>query len=232
MTSFCGIEDGWWAICERPVDWSATGDFWSGAGTVAAAVAVIVTAWKAKNALDDWKAQKLSERKIQQAERILEAAYKARDALDYVRRPKLSEFEEEAAHAQLLKRPLASRIGEGSVQRGLVSQARINRLDSVQQQQDELLHCRPMAKAFFGNDLYNAVTLLHSQFANIREMLNVNRSIEVESEPGSINAALSKVLKDEERRKKLTERTESSVAVIEAQCLLVLNPTFAKYDSM
>lgn len=219
MTSFCGTADSWVAICDTAVDWGATGDFWSGIGTTAGAVAVVVATFKAKNALDDWKAQKLSERKIEQAERILEAAYEARDALAYVRQANLPELEKEKAHAELIKRS-AMPFSEVSIQLRMASQARLMRLDSVQQKAEKLLNCRPMAKAFFNDALYNAITLLHDQFVQLRFHLDANRKVEAGPPPGALGSVAFNVLGD--HRKKLSDETRGSIKAIEAECLPVL----------
>lgn len=63
------------------IEWTAFGAVLSGAGTVIGAVAVIGAAWLASNTFEGWRKQTLSQRRIEQAERILTAAYKARRAL-------------------------------------------------------------------------------------------------------------------------------------------------------
>lgn len=227
MSSVCSTTRSIIALCDSPVDWSATGDFWSGVGTLVAAGAVIWTAVEAKGALSDWKAQKISERTIAQAERILEAAYRAKDALEYVRGNLRSDERESAKDAVVRRVGMRPFPGDG----GYMSpntQARMVRLDGVTSAQDDLLQCRPMAKAFFGDKLYEAITVLHGQFGTVRRLLEADQSVEFEPQKGSIGSALKAISPDVQRRKKITDLTQSSISTIEGECLPVLRNTDAK----
>lgn len=62
-------------------DWAGFGSLLSGVGTIIGALAVIITAIVGSRTFEGWRKQKLSERRIEQAERILTATYKARRAL-------------------------------------------------------------------------------------------------------------------------------------------------------
>ncbi|WP_287882781.1 hypothetical protein [Paracoccus sp. (in: a-proteobacteria)] len=58
-----------------------------GIGSLAGAFAVGFAAWMASNTFENWRRQKISERRIEQAERILTATYKVRRGLSQVRNP-------------------------------------------------------------------------------------------------------------------------------------------------
>lgn len=73
-----------------------------GVGALAQAAAIGFAAYIASDTYKGWRKQKLSERRIEQAERILTAAYKARRALGQVRSPMMWAHEMNAAE-ELLK---------------------------------------------------------------------------------------------------------------------------------
>ncbi len=87
--------------CLTTIDWAATGAMLSGIGTVVGALAVIGAAVIGSRTFDNWKKQKLAERHIEQAERILTATYKARRGLSRVRSPAMWGHETDAAEEQL-----------------------------------------------------------------------------------------------------------------------------------
>lgn len=72
-----------------------------GVGALAQAFAIGFAAWMASQTFNSWRKQKLSERRIEQAERILTAAYNARRALAYVRSPLMEAHELSTAEAHL-----------------------------------------------------------------------------------------------------------------------------------
>ena len=83
------------------IDWSATGAMLQGWGTLIGAVAVFWAAKKGADTFDSWKRQKVAERKLEQAERILMATYKARRALSFVRGIMMDGRELDAAEEKL-----------------------------------------------------------------------------------------------------------------------------------
>lgn len=87
--------------CITTIDWAATGTMLQGVGTVVGALAVIGAAIIGSRTFDNWKRQKLAERHIEQAERILTATYKVRRGLSYVRNPAMWGHETDAAEEQL-----------------------------------------------------------------------------------------------------------------------------------
>src|SRR5438094_128266 len=71
-------------LCNAPIDWAATGSMIQGLGTAAGVFAVI---WGALRATTLWKQQKVAERRLESAERILTASYKIRRAMYEVEMP-------------------------------------------------------------------------------------------------------------------------------------------------
>ena len=84
-----------------PIDWGATGDFWSGIGTILGAGALIYAAKIGKGAISDFRLQKVAGREIDVAEQVLTAAYRARDAIEGMRGRFMPAGELEAAEKQL-----------------------------------------------------------------------------------------------------------------------------------
>ncbi len=147
------------------IDWSATGTMLQGWGTLVGALAVIWAAKKGADTFDSWKRQKVAERKLDQAERILTATYKARRALAGVRGIMMWAHELKAAEDKL-KEDLDqwNQQLEHRQKRLVTAQAYYNRLNRTKEEQDELFQCLPMARALFGEGLEKAIESLSRQF--------------------------------------------------------------------
>lgn len=155
-------------------EWSALGAVLSGAGTVIGALAVIGAAWFASNTFDEWRKQKLSERRIEQAERILTAAYKARRALGYVRSPLMEAHELSAAEAHLEKQEFWATADTTRKQRLVSAQGHYNRLNAVLDERRAVEECLPMARALFGEQVEKALELLNRQFHMVQIAVDAN----------------------------------------------------------
>src|SRR5690349_14918467 len=83
------------------VDWSTTGEMLQGVGSVLGPVAVGIAAWVGGNTFKSWRQQKLAERRIDQAERILTATYKVRRGLSHIRNPMMLAHEFDGAETNL-----------------------------------------------------------------------------------------------------------------------------------
>lgn len=139
-----------------------------GVGTLAQAFAVGFAAWIASDTFKGWRKQKLSERRIEQAERILTAAYKARRALEYVRNP-LMEAHELSAAEEHLERQVSWATADGNRKQRLVSaQGYYNRLNAVLEERRAVEECLPMARALFGEQVEKALESLNRQFHIVR----------------------------------------------------------------
>lgn len=151
-------------------DWAATGAMLQGFGTIGGALAVLFAAMIGSGTFKSWRLQKLSERRIEQAERILTATYKVRRGLSYVRNPAMWLHELEAAEEKLKDTGGWSQAG-GDAQRQkkmIKAQAYYNRLSATRNDQRALEECQPMARALFGEKLENAIEELNHQFWTVQ----------------------------------------------------------------
>jgi hypothetical protein len=142
----------------------------SGVGTFVGASAVIVAAYLGSRTFDSWRRQKLSERRMEQAERILTATYKARRALGYVRTPMMMQHELTVAEADLEKQhgDTWTRVSPSRKQRLRWAQGYMSRLDAVLDERRSVDECLPMARALFGEQVEKALELLNRQFNMVR----------------------------------------------------------------
>lgn len=155
-------------------EWTALGSVLSGAGTVIGAVAVIIAAKLGSDTFHDWRQQKLSERRIEQAERILTAAYKVRRALGYVRSPLMEGHELSAAEAHLEKQDFWATTDANRKNRLVSAQGHYNRLNAVRDERRAVEECLPMARALFGEQVENALELLNRQFHMVQIAVDSN----------------------------------------------------------
>lgn len=163
--------------CGTTIDWAATGTMLSGIGTVVGALAVFGAAVIGSRTFDNWKRQKLAERHIDQAERILTAAYKARSGLSRVRSPGMWVHETDAAEEQLKASGQWEKTFPESERKSLATaQAYYNRLNSTRDDQRALEECQPMARAFFGEDLEKAIEKLNRQFWTVKVYVDANHN--------------------------------------------------------
>lgn len=133
-----------------------------GVGSLAQAAAIGFAAWLASNTYQSWRRQKLSERRIEQAERILTAAYKARRGLEYVRNPLMLAHELNAAEKHL--ETLDFWATADRKQSLITKQAYFNRLNAVMDERRAVEECLPMARALFGESIEKALETLNRQF--------------------------------------------------------------------
>ncbi len=128
---------------------------WAG---FAQAGAVVFVAWKGANVFASWRRQKIEERRIDIAERILVAAYRASRALDGIRNPAMFGGETERAEKKLRDDdyPLDAKP-DGQRSRIITSQGILNRISDTQAEWDALFEVMPTAAALFGKDLELAI---------------------------------------------------------------------------
>lgn len=199
---------------------SDIGTVLSGIGSLAQAAAIGFAAWMASNTFSSWRLQKLSERKIEQAERILTAAYKARRALGYVRSPLILAHELQAAEAYLENQD--GWKTEGRKQSLITAQAYYNRLNAVLDERRAVEECLPMARALFGEDVEKALETLNRQFHLV--------SVAVESSSWEGNdPRFARMIREDlssssgtDRPNKMNEVIEEQVRAIENACVPVL----------
>lgn len=159
------------------IDWAATGAMLSGMGTVIGGLAVIGAAYIGSRTFDNWKRQKLAERHIEQAERILTATYKARRGLSHVRSPFMFGHETDTAEEQLKASGEWNKaISERERKSLATAQAYYNRLNATRDDQLALEECQPMARAFFGEELEKALEKLNHQFWTVKVYVDANHN--------------------------------------------------------
>lgn len=134
--------------------WADTGVFLQGVGTVLGAIAVIVAGFLGASGVNKWRAQKITDRKIDQAERIVVAAYNVRRDLYSLRSALISVRELAEAEKQLID-------GEGLTlesserKKLVIQQVYYNRLNAAYEDRKQLYECQAMARALFGEELGN-----------------------------------------------------------------------------
>ena len=156
-------------------EWTAFGGVLSGIGTIVGAFAVIGAAILGSRTFENWRRQKLAERRIEQAERILTAAYKVRRALAYVRSPLMEAHELSAAESHLEKQESWATVDADRKQRLVSAQGYYNRLNAVLDERRAVDECLPMARALFGEQVEKALELLNRQFHMVRIAVDSNR---------------------------------------------------------
>lgn len=148
------------------------------------AIAVIAAAIIGSRTFNSWKRQKLAERHIEQAERILTAAYKVRRSLSRVRSPAMWGHETDVAEEQLKANGQWEKVYPESERKSLATaQAYYNRLNSTRDDQRELEECQPMARAFFGENLEKAIEKLNHQFWTVKVYVDANHKDKTGSDP-------------------------------------------------
>jgi hypothetical protein len=212
-------EFGWTAT-----EWTALGDVLSGIGTVIGALSVIGAAWLASNTFDDWRKQTLSQRRIEQAERILTATYRVRRGLSHVRNPMLWAFEQQRAEEYLKEK--GELAGDETLKRKMIiSQLYFTRLNAVMDDRRLLEECQPMARALFGEELELAMDALNRQFQRINAAVQAQYRFEENTDREfreSIEATLWAGYPDPEKNE-LDREIAEQVATIEKHCVPVLS---------
>lgn len=212
-------------------DWAATGSMLSGVGsfvgagaTVFTGIAVICAANKAADTFKSWKRQKIAERKMEQAERILGGAYKMEHALAFVRgrmlwAPELKKAEDALAAKGLLTG------AEAENDRLINAQLYLDRINRFADQRDALIEIVPFAKALFGSELEDALVKLNHQFWLVQ--LFAEEKIDHDpSNPDTMDRTI-KIQQGlgaspDDPANEITNNIREAVAVIEAHCLPVL----------
>lgn len=147
--------------CASTIDWAATGSMLQGIGTIAGVGAVLLGA---KIAAVTWKEQKIAERRLEMAERILTATHKGRSALSYIRSPMMWANELRAAEEKLKEDAAWLSQDEGRKKRIVTAQAYFERINRAKDDRTALEDCLPMARSLFSHDLEQAIENLKRQF--------------------------------------------------------------------
>ena len=161
--------------CISQIDWSATGAMAQGLGTLLGAITVLVAAIIGANTFSKWRKQKLAERRIEQAERILTATYKVRRRLSFVRSPAMWANEIDSAEARLKENGAwDSAVGKLEQKKLTTAQAYYSRIGAAKADREALDECLPMARALFGETLEQALEKLNRQFWTVQVFVDAN----------------------------------------------------------
>lgn len=217
------------ATCSSTIDWAATGKMLQGIGTIAGVGAVVWAAIKGANTFDAWRTQKLTERKLEQAEQILVATYQARRGLEYVRGAMMWANELGAAEDQVKANDWWDAQTEAKQKRLVTAQAYYNRISCTKGEREALDQCLPMARALFGEELEQAIENLNRQFW----IVQVDVESYVDDEGGTdreftrkIRRGMYAVKPPEGEVNEITEAMKAAVATIERICIPIVRLDF------
>lgn len=147
-----------------PIDWGATGTWMQAWAGFAEAGAVGFAAFKGADAFKGWRRQKIEERRIDAAERILTLAYRVRTAISGMRHPMMWIGPLNEAEKMLREKGVdLDSESDGKKRRIVHAQAVFDRINSFQSEWDELAAVTPVAKALFGDEVESALTSLGKQ---------------------------------------------------------------------
>ena len=155
-------------IMKCQVDWVATGAMLQGIGAIIGSFAVIIAACLGSDTYNKWRKQKISERKIDYAERILTSVYKVRQELRYLRNSFMSGHELYNAEEKLKESGEWDKILVTDRDKYKTLKAIYNRLDLALPARKELEDCYPIARALFGEELDTKIQELNQSFHTIK----------------------------------------------------------------
>jgi hypothetical protein len=150
-----------------PVDWAATGTWMQAWAGFAQAGAVAYVAKKGANAFAVWRQQKIGERRLDTAEKVLTFAYRLRWAFDVARSPMMSGDALAAAEEALSRTEWFAQIDPRVRRNTIYARAVHDRIGQFADLWDELFKLMPVAKALFGEQLDEPLRSLNMQRAKL-----------------------------------------------------------------
>lgn len=155
-------------LCNKAVDWDATGSMVAGLGAWAGVAAVVYAANQGANVFKSWKRQKVEERRMDLAEQVLNHAYELHDAFLGLRVP-FRTILETAKATQELEANQEITDGTQPDLRRLLIEGRIciNRHGAMQAHISGLRSLMPRVKAIFGGQTEQAahhILNMYSQY--------------------------------------------------------------------
>lgn len=205
-------------LCNTAIDWDATGSFLSGVGTLIGATAV----FRAADAFATWRKQKIGERHIEQAERILTALYEAHDAMVYARGWLIPQHETETAKAEVEQEQGWNAWSPEKQRRVAFAQTKLNRLRFTRDRQKAMVETLPMAKALFGDELHQAITDYHHQFWVLETYLQAYCHDENGNDPAFTQRIAEALSAPEAGTNEISTKLTSATSVIEKRLLPIL----------
>jgi hypothetical protein len=133
----------------------------------ASAGAIIYAAHKGSATLRAWKRQKLEERRMDAAERVLIVAYRVRGALIDVRRPGIGAIEDIQAEQTLRASKFWEGLNSAQKERHRASEVTTRRLAAYKSTWEAILEIAPIARAYFGDAVSNDLDRLWDQYLRV-----------------------------------------------------------------
>lgn len=152
-------------FCGAAIDWDATGSFLSGTAGWAGIAALIWATFKGRQTFKDYREQKQTEKQIDAAERVLTAAYNCRSAIEGIRANLMEGSELERAEATLVEQGHDLKaLTDDKKRRAITAQAFYNRMNQFRADFDAVWDVTPIALAYFGDDIHDALrTIAHQR---------------------------------------------------------------------
>ena len=122
----------------------------SGFGSFANAAAIVTAAYFGRNLLSEAKAQKQSERQMEQAENILATAYRLKSAMDHIRNPMSTNGDLNESKKDLLEKDFFDGLSEAEKTKLIQANVFFVRLRNFDADFEKAYDLLPYAKAYFG----------------------------------------------------------------------------------
>ncbi|MES2289680.1 MAG: hypothetical protein V4530_08065 [Pseudomonadota bacterium] len=192
----------------------------SGWATLAGAGAVVYAARKGASTFTDWRQQKVDERQVEAAERIVTLAYRLRSIFTSVRSRAIFSHEADAAERLLdIEQPEWRNREKASLERLRSAQVLYNRLKEHQSDWNEIWTLRPIALALFGVSLEADLQMLWKQYVSL------DVAVSEYAEDGTLDRELVRSMRAEMyggKEDAITTNVDAAIASIEAILLPVL----------
>jgi len=146
------------------IDWAATGTWMQAWAGFTQAGAVAFVGWKGANVFKTWRRQKIEERKMDAAERILTLTYRLRRAFTVIRSPMMWAGALDAAEKRLREAGVTlDSLPELKRKNMIYHQAMLDRINSFEAEWAEIGAVTPIAAALFGKVVEEQLELLWRQ---------------------------------------------------------------------
>jgi hypothetical protein len=146
------------------IDWDATGSMMQGWGSILTLPVLVWAAVQGRQTIKDYSIQKRSDKHIDAAERILTAAYNARLAIEGVRSPLIEGREIAEAQRRIDENGEdLSVVNPARLQRASTTQVFYTRLNSIAEEIAAVWDAVPIALAYYGEDVSEALRQIAQQ---------------------------------------------------------------------
>ncbi|MRH93929.1 hypothetical protein [Agrobacterium tumefaciens] len=209
----------------RPEFLNSLGVVLQGFGTILGALAVCYAGYVGSSTINKWRTQKLEERKIEEAEKIVVAAYNARRYLSYLRSPYIAPQELAEAERQLVTSGFELSNDPSQRKRLISTQVYYRRLEASHDKIMDLDARFPMARALFGDALEGALEKLGAQFNVLKAFVDSHAQFNPATDDiefgKKIQSALVRGYPTEDKDE-IARTVDDQIKIIESLCLPVL----------